>query len=54
MRRRPLLEALALSPLASAFAACSQTRQQGRPAAGKTLFANVYRPGLTVAISGPF
>lgn len=34
MQRRPLLQALALSPLASAFAACSQTRQQGRPAAG--------------------
>ncbi|HEY0955331.1 MAG TPA: alkaline phosphatase PhoX [Roseateles sp.] len=34
MQRRPLLQALALSPLASAFATSAQTRQQGRPAAG--------------------
>ncbi|MFG6433671.1 alkaline phosphatase PhoX [Roseateles sp. LYH14W] len=34
MQRRPLLQALALSPLASAFTTSAQTRQQGRPAAG--------------------
>ncbi|MFN3304791.1 MAG: alkaline phosphatase PhoX [Roseateles sp.] len=34
MQRRPLLQALALSPLASAFATAAQTRQQGRPGAG--------------------
>jgi uncharacterized protein len=34
MHRRPLLQALALSPLASAFSTSAQTRQQDRPAAG--------------------
>ncbi len=34
MQRRPLLQALALSPLASAFTTSAQTRQHGRPAAG--------------------
>jgi secreted PhoX family phosphatase len=34
MHRRPILQALALSPLASAFTTSAQTRQQGRAAAG--------------------
>lgn len=34
MLRRPLLQALALSPLASAFATSAQARQQGRTATG--------------------
>lgn len=34
MQRRPLLQALALSPLASAFTTSAQTRHQGSPAAG--------------------